>query len=167
MTVPWVSRLQVDVRLAARQSLDLDYRLQADLDRIRTPPPLAPERVDGLWQHTCFEAFIGSEDATEYFEFNFAPSGQWQAFAFRDYRQGCRLLNAEMPPIGCTRATKELLVSVKVELPSRLPLARLQIGLCAVLENVDGNLSYWALKHGSGKADFHAKATHTLRSKNL
>ena len=31
----------------------------------------------------------------------------------------------------------------------------LQIALCAVIEEVDGRLSYWALRHRPDKADFH------------
>jgi hypothetical protein len=30
-----------------------------------------------------------------------------------------------------------------------------RLALSAVIEEGDGTLSYWALKHGPGKADFH------------
>jgi hypothetical protein len=33
--------------------------------------------------------------------------------------------------------------------------SHLQVGLSAVVEEESGTLSYWALKHGPGKADFH------------
>ena len=37
-----------------------------------------------------------------------------------------------------------------------LPQGRpLRLGLSAVVEDVDGILSYWALRHPSGKPDFH------------
>ena len=29
--------------------------------------------VDGLWRHTCFEAFVGIPGAEPYYEFNFSP----------------------------------------------------------------------------------------------
>jgi hypothetical protein len=32
---------------------------------------------------------------------------------------------------------------------------RLAIGLSAVIEEQDGRLSYWALRHPPGKPDFH------------
>jgi hypothetical protein len=32
---------------------------------------------------------------------------------------------------------------------------RLQVALSAVIEEENGTLSYWALKHAPGKADFH------------
>jgi hypothetical protein len=31
----------------------------------------------------------------------------------------------------------------------------LRFGLAAVIEEINGNLSYWALAHPPGKADFH------------
>jgi hypothetical protein len=33
--------------------------------------------------------------------------------------------------------------------------APLRIGLSAVIEDRDGSLSYWALRHPHGKPDFH------------
>ena len=44
--------------------------------------------MEGLWRHTCFEAFIKAPGRTSYHEFNFAPSGQWAAYRFDAYREG-------------------------------------------------------------------------------
>ena len=35
------------------------------------------------------------------------------------------------------------------------PNIRLSVGLSAVIEDLDGSLSYWSLKHPPGKPDFH------------
>ena len=35
------------------------------------------------------------------------------------------------------------------------PHARLSLALSAVIEEEDGTISYWALKHPPGKPDFH------------
>jgi len=36
------------------------------------------------------------------------------------------------------------------------PLTRsIRLGLSAVVESVDGGLSYWAMRHPPGKPDFH------------
>lgn len=165
--MPWVPELQVDARLEAGGTLYLDYRLQGNLARVRVPSPLTPERINGLWRHTCFEAFVGREDVTDYLEYNFAPSGQWQAFTFRDYRQGCRLLHTEAPLIVCDRTGNALLVGVRLRLPATIQPATLRIGLCTVLEAVDGGLSYWALRHGGEAPDFHDRTTFVLTSKHL
>ena len=35
------------------------------------------------------------------------------------------------------------------------PKGKVRIGLSAVIEEADGSLSYWALRHAPGKPDFH------------
>ena len=40
-------------------------------------------------------------------------------------------------------------------LPMMPPNGYLRLGLCAVIEEENGALSYWALKHPSGRPDFH------------
>ena len=93
-------------------------------------------------------------DAPAYREFNFSPSGAWQAYGFHAYRQGGELEDATAPRIE--RAT-EAELDLRVFLPARnLPSGpRLRLGLSAVIEAVDGSLSYWALRHPPGRPDFH------------
>jgi len=58
----------------------LGHRLCRDRQKsaICTCRPQRRLRVpDELWQHTCFEAFIGTSSGAGYYEFNFAPSTQW------------------------------------------------------------------------------------------
>ena len=43
-----------------------------------------------------------------------------------------------------------------------LQLPRLQLGLSAVIEEVNGRKSYWALAHPVGKPDFHHNDCFTL-----
>ena len=38
----------------------------------------------------------------------------------------------------------------------------LLLGLCAVLESAEGELSYWALRHSAGGPDFHDASTFAL-----
>jgi hypothetical protein len=40
-------------------------------------------------------------------------------------------------------------------LPGFQPDVYLSLGLAAVIEDLNGALSYWALKHPPGKPDFH------------
>ena len=44
-------------------SLALDYRIFGDIGALRFPPTVAAAQADGLWQTTCFEAFIRCGDA--------------------------------------------------------------------------------------------------------
>ncbi|MBP8214701.1 MAG: hypothetical protein KAX66_04475, partial [Propionivibrio sp.] len=56
---PVVRSLDASINSRPDGSIDLSYCLRGDIVRLRIPEELAPERVDQLWEHTCFEAFIG------------------------------------------------------------------------------------------------------------
>ncbi|HEX7228333.1 MAG TPA: DOMON-like domain-containing protein [Candidatus Binatia bacterium] len=136
----------------------ITYSLDGQISRLSLPAKSAPSRVDGLWQHTCFEAFVSVQGAPEYREFNFAPSGQWAAYAFQRYREGGPLPQALDPQITVRTSTDrfELDALIFGESLSSLPMnARLLLGLSAVIEEDDGVVSYWALKHPPGPPDFH------------
>src|SRR5262245_38548323 len=75
-----------------------NYVLKADLTRLRIPPPRPPRKANHLWQHTCFEAFVSVKDKPEYYEFNFAPSGEWAAYSFQRYRDGSPLEGDMLAP---------------------------------------------------------------------
>ena len=110
----------------------------------------------GLWRTTCFEAFLRAPAGTAYTELNFAPSTAWAAYRFRAYREDMQVAKEVGPPRIETRAASdrfELRASLTLDgLPRDEPW---QLGLSAVIEESDGSLSYWALAHPPGKADFH------------
>jgi hypothetical protein len=136
----------------------ITYSLEGQISRLFLAAKSAPRRVDGLWQHTCFEAFVSVKAALAYREFNFAPSGQWAAYAFRGYRDGGPLPQALDPQITVrTSANRfELDALIRRESLPALPVnARLLLGLSAVIEEDDGVMSYWALKHPPDRPDFH------------
>jgi hypothetical protein len=85
-----------------------------------------------------------------YREFNFSPSGEWAAYAFRSYREGAPFAISD-PKIALRRSRGEL------ELQASIPVdeGRLRVALSAVIEHGDGSLSYWALRHPAAKPDFH------------
>lgn len=151
----------IEVRVSWEQggALALTYALKGDLSRLRIPPPRPPRRADHLWQHTCFEAFISMKGDSAYHEFNFAPSGEWTAYAFRRYRDGAPLAEEEpAPKIAVRRAEDSLELDAVIgpdRLPTIQPLTRLRLALSAVVEEEGGMLSYWALKHPPGEPDFH------------
>jgi hypothetical protein len=135
--------------------LQLTYALTGDLQQLTVPDSRQPARVDGLWRETCFEIFLRAAGSAPYVEFNFAPSGEWAAYAFAEYRKGMRALEQPEPPrIVCTRAAQRL--EVKVQFHSSLLIEPgLRAALSAVLKHKDGKVSYWALAHPQGKPDFH------------
>jgi hypothetical protein len=153
-----VRAIRVLVRRSASAELQLTFRLDGDIRRISVPSSAVPGIAADLWQHTCFEAFIGVQGQPTYHEFNFAPSGEWAAYAFSGYRNGGLLANETMRPniaVRCTDSRLELDSLVRLDSLSAIhPLASLRVGLSAVIESRDG-LSYWALRHPADKPDFH------------
>ncbi len=158
---PWIRSIRASAGWDTVGALLLDYRLDADLARLRIPKTGAGERSDRLWRHTCFEAFVQGCDAPAYREFNFAPSGAWQAYAFSDYRQGGPRASSLAPRIESAEAG-DLRVSVLVSPADLPPGKRLRLGLSAVVESEAGDLSYWALAHPPGRPDFHHAAGFAL-----
>jgi hypothetical protein len=153
-----VRAVRVRVRRSANAELRISFQLDGNVTRILIPPPSAPRFATELWRHTCFEAFIAIEGKSAYYEFNFAPSGEWAVYGFRSYREGGPLVDNTMRPHIAVRATDshfELDGLVRLDaLSPALPLAPLRIGLSAVIETSEG-LSYWALLHPLDKPDFH------------
>ena len=150
----WIRSIHASAAWNSVGALMLEYRLDADLGSLRIPRTGAGERIDGLWHHTCFEAFVQGCDAPAYREFNFSPSGAWQAYAFSDYRQGGPLALSAAPRIECTE-TGALRLCALVSPPDLPPGQCLRLGLTAVLESEAGKLFYWALAHPPGRPDFH------------
>jgi hypothetical protein len=157
-----VEAIDVMVETATNDTLALRFVLQGDLASLRIPVKQRGERacrrVDALWRHTCFEAFLMTGDGPGYREYNFSPSGEWAAYAFRDYRQAVdtelAVVSDESAPVIRVHTSAQRL-TLEVSLKP-LPLyGSLRLGLSAVVEAVDGGLSYWALRHPPGKPDFH------------
>lgn len=137
-----------------------EYRLRGELAALAIPHRAAPRRVDRLWEHTCFEAFVAPAAGAPYYELNFSPSTEWAAYAFDDYRQGMRPLSlARAPAIAVAATDDELLVTAGIEVAA---LAGAQwpwrIGLTAVVEDRAGGRAYFALAHPRENPDFHDAA---------
>jgi hypothetical protein len=142
------------VRRAGSGVLDVTFRLEGDVSRLRLPAPSAPRIADRLWERTCFEVFVAMDERPAYHEFNLAPSGEWALYAFRDYRDGSPLTDDALMLDAAIRLGRLSLDHLR---------ASLRIGLSAVIEANDGALSYWALRHPAGKPDFHCAEAFALR----
>ena len=140
------------IEASARQNGDawhFRYILHGSRDLV-LPGPAEPGRADELWRATCFEAFVGGEGGS-YREYNFSPSGQWAAYAFDGPREGMRAVEAD---IDVWLEGGEDWIAVEAAVSADFaPGAAL--GLTAVIEEVGGRKSYWALAHTDGPPDFH------------
>ena len=136
----------------------LRYAVHGTIADMKLPEPVTPGRADGLWRHTCFEVFWRRRGQPQYHEWNFSPSGAWAAYRFDDYRRGMASLETvAVPGIAAVTEASVFLLDVVLERP---PLATdagatLDLALSAVIEERDGRLSYWALRHAPDQPDFH------------
>ncbi len=154
-----VTGLTVEVGWDEPARLSLRFVLTGDVGRLAIPSAAPSLRTDGLWNHTCFEAFVGAPGGA-YDEFNIAPSTAWAAYAFDGYRQGMRPLDMAAPGIAVTRAADRLEVAVVLPLSADGPR---RLGLTAVIEDQAGRTSYWALAHPADQPDFHHPDGFVLR----
>jgi hypothetical protein len=147
--------------------LSLRYIVTGAPGGLVVPAPAAPDRADGLWRHTCFEAFVRPAAGEGYCELNFAPSTQWAAYRFDGYRQGMAPVQGIDPPrIQMRRTGDGFEIEAALALdkaPGLPPAAPWRLGLSAVIEEAGGGVSYWALAHPPGKADFHHADGFALR----
>lgn len=156
-----LNRIEVEVARPEGGRLDLRFTAFGDIERLRLPEPATPAHTDELWKHTCFEAFLQPAAGPAYLEFNLSPSTQWAAYAFDAERTGMR--NLVLPPPRIETAFDpeqfELWTSLDLDLPAETPW---RLGLTAVIEEVDGTSSYWALAHPGARPDFHHPGGFTL-----
>jgi hypothetical protein len=167
-STPALAVRRIDVELAATPEggLRLRYFLDGDVGAIALPAPAEPRQVDGLWQHTCFEAFIGGQGSRAYCEFNFSPSTEWAAYGFSGYRANMVPIEYTNPPTVAVSVTEDR-IALEAVIPLEALLAlpgdgTLLLGLAAVIEDKEGNLSYWALAHRAERPDFHSPAGFVL-----
>jgi hypothetical protein len=147
-------------------ALTLTYIACGDITAVLLPKQAAPARADALWQHTCFEVFVGGAQSAGYWEFNLSPSLQWAAYRFDGYREGmaAELAVADLR-IAVQRENSGLRLSAAFDLSgiTVLPVSEdWRVGLSAIIEAENGDKSYWALAHPPGRPDFHHPDSFTL-----
>lgn len=135
-----------------RHWLTLRWRIDGARE-VRVPPLAGKGRADGLWQATCFELFALQGEG--YCEFNLSPSERWAAYDFTGYRQGMTERAMPRHPV-CTWRSGSAFAIFDAAIPmSGMPALPARLGLSAVIEELDGTKSYWALAHPPGQPDFH------------
>ena len=147
-----IRAIDVEIALAKSGQLALVYRATGSIADVRLLPLGEPERADDLWRHTCFEVFIKALGKDPYSEFNFSPSRRWAAYVFDDTRRGMRNLELVAPSIAVEVSAEALILAVTLDLGRTGPL---KLAVSAVIEEMDGQLSYWALTHPGERPDFH------------
>ena len=144
-------------------SLNVGFWLRDPNQYIQWPQLVTSNpRQDFLWEHSCFEIFIGVHGEDFYREINLSPSQAWQAYQFEEYRYP-----EDMPPKAAydielnqlKRTHYGMNVSINLAefmLQHKLSWSNLYLGLSAVMKTSQGD-HYYAMQHISPNADFHNK----------
>ena len=156
-----VSAIEARVNMDDPRWVKIRWRIEHPSSVI-VPPIRSKSRADGLWQTTCFELFIQPRGQAGYHEWNFAPSRQWNAYAFTDVRDGMRPLDvARNPDTQWHGGSAFALFDVFIA-RGCLPTTDCDLGITAVIEEEGDRKSYWALAHGQpNRPDFHDPACFT------
>lgn len=142
----------------------LRFHVEGRLDGLELGEPKLPERTDELWKTTCFEAFVRKSGEASYVEYNFAPSSQWAAYAFLDYRSGGPDLDVTCAPEILLDASEgHFAMETEITLPADWQNESIELNLTAIIEETGGTKSYWALAYPPGKPDFHHKDCFALK----
>jgi hypothetical protein len=154
-----VTGISVTVTRRTAAILHLHYQLTGDIAALCLPEQTAPHRGEKLWEHSCFEIFLRVPDSPAYIEYNFAPTSAWAAYGFSAYRKGHRAAeDVPAPQISTRRTAATYDMQVALSLASFADIRHaplLEMGLSVIVEDAAGTMSYWALAHPDGKADFH------------
>jgi hypothetical protein len=165
---PALSALRMTVQWARDERLHLEYRLDGALGGIRIDAFSQPQRGERLWEHTCFELFLRDACSASYCELNFATTGAWAAYRFADYRTGMQPIVPLSPQVSTCRQADTFVLRASIslaELDPSYPRADLRLAPSAVLEDSEGERTYWAAHHAAAKPDFHHKDAFTIVSR--
>jgi hypothetical protein len=141
------------------------YEVTGELKEIViSPPSNTLARQQKLWQETCFEFFLGINNSQEYWEFNLSPAGHWNVYHFDAYRQGMEEeVDFKTLPFTFENQADRLTLALDVDLDKIVAEEQLlDVAITAVIKQINGEVSYWALTHRGGEADFHLRESFAM-----
>ena len=119
------------------------------------------QREFGLWQHHCFELFLGEAGSTAYWELNLAPNGNWNCFGFSDYRQDQKESDrCALTEFSAVRRGRTYQLEARILINPALQSSGcvLSLGAAAIIETAS-DLNYFSIRHGT-TPDFHHRDHH-------
>lgn len=144
---------------ATPQGCEAEFRLDGLINEIILPQPALSERMDDLWQATCFEIFWQPIGGPYYREFNLSPSSRWAAYDFDSFREGMR--DAPVAAIAIASSHDDTGLVLRASIAADLP-SPAQVALNAIVEHKDGGKQFWALAFPPGPPEFHSEACRQL-----
>jgi hypothetical protein len=141
-------------------TLSVLCEVRGNLSQVRIPAAEdPPRRQDRLWEETCIELFLGTDDSGEYWELNLSPAGHWNVYRFKGYREGIREEEAFTSLPFVVRIGPEILdLSMELDVGKILPASEgIAATVAAVIGTTDGGKSHWAPVHPAPRPDFHRR----------
>lgn len=144
----------------AAEGCTAEFRLHGDTSAIKIPAQATPVREDFLWKTTCFEIFWQPDGGQWYREFNLSPSSKWACYDFDDFRLNSRDGAVEAIAVASSHSAEELVLRASIASELRDPA---QVALNAIVEDLEGNIQFWALAFPDGKPEFHSEVCRQMR----
>lgn len=147
----WV---RAELSFFAKDQIEVQFTWPKEWDFVlsQTLSTQVAERRNELWKTTCFEAFFKDPHSSKYWELNMSPKGDWNIYAFTDYRE-------PQPPQADYTAKLTRFNFGLGKLTAQLILPQINsnflISLNCIIEELNGSKAYWALAHQTDKPDFH------------
>lgn len=157
-----IRTVEARLGIAAHGWLQMRWRIEGSA-RLVVPPFARRQRADELWRTTCFELFCRPSGGTPYVELNLSPSERWAAYDFTASRTGMEQRPMRHHPVITPRGGRNVLILDAALRLADLPPRPWDLGISAVLEEENGELSYWALAHRADRPDFHDPACFAAR----
>ena len=157
-TLPQIAVTSTISRLKTK--LQVSYKIQGDLNQIILPSVKKQnQRQDNLWQTTCFELFLAIFNAPEYWEFNLAPTGDWNVYAFHRYRRGMKTAASFRElPFKVKQSDSVYELTTTIDLTTIISgNTSLELAVTTVIADTNHHLSYWAITHPGTEANFHRR----------
>ena len=157
-------RVEIDWGFDASE-LMVQFVVTGAIDQLQIPSVSdTPRRRIGLWETTCVEFFLGSTGQENYWEVNLSPSGDWNVFRLDRYRENLREEPVmERLPFRVERKDDRMTIDVLLDIQT-LGLCRdtIELSVTSVLEELTGDISYWAVAHAGETADFHLRKSFVI-----
>lgn len=147
-------------------AITVQYSLSGNIVEVLLPAVTPqPVRKENLWLATCFEFFLAIPGQPQYWEFNFSPSGDWNAFHMDAYRRiGFRQEESiQNPEIKLANDIDCFKLDATIDLdPIFTSETKIQAAVTSVIQTRQGHETYWALAHPQPQADFHLRESFLL-----
>lgn len=136
--------------------LELAYEWESEL-AVPAPHSKVGSRKIGLWEETCFEFFFAPLSMDCYIEINLTPSGDWNSFHFKSYREAPLREDSEVVLEEFQLKQKSLFA--RFALPNELSKNVLKANPTAIIAHLEGRRRFLAATHSKAKPDFHDPET--------